>query len=403
MFDLLPAAIPDSLTLLGQLFNRDPRPDKIDLGVGTYRDEAGAVPIMKVVKIAERQLLEAQSSKGYFGPLGDSAFASMLFDVLFPRLAAERKGQFGLVQTPGGTGALRLALEVVAMASPGAQVWVATPTWPAHEPLIRAAGLGVRTYRHLSEAKQFDDQGLAVALSEATSGDVVLLHGCCHNPTGIDLPTKQWRRIAMEVQSKGLVPLIDLAYAGLGEGIEADVAGVRSILESCDQALVAVSCSKSFGLYRDRTGLLIGAGPSSAATERFMGAASVRARLLWSNPPDHGAAVVRTILESPGLTSAWCAELGAMRVRIKSIREQLAALSSDKLDLSGLCEQRGMFALLPLDGDDVVRLREADGIFVDFSGRVNVAGLNSGNFRSFAAALARLKAGASDRCARGTA
>ncbi|HEY1071879.1 aromatic amino acid transaminase [Brevundimonas sp.] len=390
MFDRLPTAKTDSLMMLGRLMQADPRADKIDLGVGTYRDETGAIPIMTAVKTAERLLHAEQTSKGYVGPAGDAEFALRLQNATFPELSPSLQARMSRIQTPGGTGALRLALQIIVQANPSAQVWIGTPTWPAHLPIIAACGLTARTFSHLSPDGGLNRPALDEALAQAAPGDVVLLHGCCHNPTGVDLDRDAWRAVAEIATAKGLLPLIDLAYPGLGDGVEEDVAGVRILLEGCENALIALSCSKSFGLYRDRTGALLMLSNAEATAANLAQVAAGHARLLWSNPPDHGAALVRIILSSDELTGLWRAELDAMRVRVNALRAQLSALALPSLDLSDLSRQRGMFALLPLSEALVDRLRQDHGVYMDASGRINVAGLNDANFERFAQALRAL-------------
>lgn len=388
MFDRLPPARTDSLMQLGLLMQADPRADKIDLGVGTYRDERGAIPIMAAVKTAEQTILNTQTSKGYVGPAGDMEFALRLQDATFPGLETAAAGRLARIQTPGGTGALRLALQLIVQANPGAHVWIGTPTWPAHLPLIEAVGLKAQTYSHLDADGAANVEALNAALAQAQPGDVVLLHGCCHNPTGADLSLDAWREAAMVAANRGLTPLIDLAYPGLGDGVEEDVAGVRALLDVCETALVALSCSKSFGLYRDRAGMLMMLSGSAATAVNLGQTAAGQARLLWSNPPDHGAAVVKAVLSSHELTHQWRAELDAMRVRVNAVRARLTGIPLQRLDLSRLSQQRGMFALLPLSSDQVLALRERHAVYVDASGRINVAGLNDSNFARFAAGLA---------------
>ncbi|MEN5231301.1 aromatic amino acid transaminase [Brevundimonas naejangsanensis] len=376
---------------LGLQMQADSRPNQIDLGVGTYRDEAGRIPVMTAVKAAERLLVEQQDSKGYVGPSGDAEFARRLQDALFPDLPASLQPRLSRIQTPGGTGALRLALQLIAQANPDARVWIATPSWPAHLPLIAACGLTARTFRHLDPNGEHDRQALADALAQAQPGDVVLLHGCCHNPTGVDLDVEAWREVVQQAAARGLAPLIDLAYSGLGEGIEADVAGVRALLQGCDNALVALSCSKSFGLYRDRTGALLMLSSTAETTANLGQVAAAQARLLWSNPPDHGAAVVRIILSSDELTVLWRAELGVMRERVNQLRRQLASLVVPQMNLASLTRQRGMFALLPLSEAGVHRLRQDHAVYMDASARINVAGINDDNFQRFFMALSSLE------------
>lgn len=390
MFDRLPPARTDSLMELGLLMKADLRTDKIDLGVGTYRDERGGIPIMAAVKAAEQLILNEQTSKGYVGPAGDMEFALRLQDATFPGLEGAASGRLARIQTPGGTGALRLALQLIAQANARARVWIGAPTWPAHLPLIEAVGLKAQTFTHLDAEGNANAEALNAALDQAKAGDVVLLHGCCHNPTGADLPLDAWRDIAAVAASRGLTPLIDLAYPGLGDGLEEDVAGVRALLDVCDTALVALSCSKSFGLYRDRAGMLMMLSGSSATATNLGQTAAGQARLMWSNPPDHGAAVVKAVLASSELTLQWRAELDAMRVRVNAVRARLADIPLQRLDLSRLSHQRGMFALLPVTLDEVRALREHHAIYMDASGRINVAGLNGANFERFAAALAQI-------------
>ncbi|PVM84470.1 aromatic amino acid aminotransferase [Caulobacter radicis] len=373
---------------LGQLMQADPRVDKIDLGVGTYRDENGAIPIMAAVKSAERLLIDEQISKGYVGPAGDFEFALRFQEAVFPGLEREAGARLARVQTPGGTGALRLALQLVAQANPGARVWVGAPTWPAHLPLIAAAGLVAKTFQHLDAEGRINTAALHEALAQALPGDILLLHGCCHNPTGVDLPLDAWRGMADTCMRRGIIPLVDLAYPGLGEGVAQDVAGVRAALALCEYALVAVSGSKSFGLYRDRLGMLMLLSASPTIAFNTARTAAGQARLLWSNPPDHGAAVVRIILASHDLSAQWIAELRAMRDRVNAVRARLAGLSLQRLDLRSLPAQRGMFAMLPISSEEVRRLRELHAVYLDDSGRINVAGLNGSNFERFAAALA---------------
>ena len=392
MFDALPLARSDSLMELGRLMAGDPRPDKLDLGVGTYRDAVGAVPILQAVKTAEAILVKEQASKGYLGPVGDRQFARALIQAMLGEFDTNLMGRMASIQTPGGTGAVRLALQLIAQARPQARVWIGMPSWPVHVPLIQACGLLVRPYEHLDKAGRFNLEALDQALETAAPGDVFLLHGCCHNPTGIDLDKASWAKIAAAVAQKGLLPLIDLAYPGLGDGLAEDVAGTRRILEASDSALVAMSCSKSFGLYRDRTGLLLMLGDGDATAANLEAVAAANARLLWSNPPDHGAAVVRTVLASPDLTTQWRSELDQMRDRVNGLRARLSALPFQSLSLARLGQQRGMFAMLPLSVEEIVKVRERHGVYMDISGRINVAGLNDSNLAGFTKALMEVDA-----------
>lgn len=373
---------------VGLLCRADLRKDKIDLGIGTYRDNDGLVPVMTVVKEAERRLQETQTTKAYLGVGGDAGFCDLLREEIFPDLASARDGRLACIQAPGGTGALRLGMDLIGRARPGCAVLVGTPTWPNHPSLLDEAGLQAIGYRHYDRATgETDFAAMCDAVSGARPRDMLLLHGCCHNPTGAGLNSDQWATLTGLLERTGVVPLVDLAYAGMADGIDADVAGVRLMLERLPEALVALSCSKNFALYRERTGMLIvqAANADRAAAARMN--AEVLARLLWSNPPAHGAAIVSTVLGDPELRTAWRAELEQMRRRVRELRERLAA-SRSGIDLGHLAGQQGLFAILPLDAAKIRSLRSEQGIYIDASGRINIAGLNDGNTDRFLDALA---------------
>lgn len=383
-YDALRRQPPDALLGLIALFKADARPGKIDLGVGVYRDDQGATPVMRAVKAAEAHLLRDQTTKSYLGAEGDAAFTDLLADVVFGTRLAARDRLTG-VQTPGGTGALRLGAELLSRALPGTTVWLPTPTWPNHAPIFREAGLAVRSHRFFaigSTAIDFD--GMVSDLDEAKAGDVLLLHGCCHNPTGASLTETQWAEIADLCNERDVIPFIDLAYQGLGDGLDDDAAATRMLLEKNPAAIVAYSCDKNFGLYRERVGVLWVQSASSVVTELVRGNMLSLARSLWSMPPDHGAAIVRTILESAELRADWLDELGEMRSRINMLRRTLAA--SHPL-LAPIADQRGMFAMLPISPESVVALRERHGIYMAGNARINIAGLSQDNIPAFTAAL----------------
>ncbi len=364
----------DALLALIGLFRDDARESKIDLGVGTYRDERGVTPVMEVIKAAERHLIETQQTKAYLGPEGDRRFLELLAPIPFGAADA-RDGRMVGVQTPGGSGALRLGAELIAAARPGAKVWLGTPTWPNHAPVLRAAGLTVVEYRYFDPVAQsacFDD--VIAALSRAEPGDVVLLHGCCHNPTGAELDAAQWRRLAAVLAERELLPFIDLAYQGLGEGLDADAEATRIVLAGVGEALVAYSCDKNFGLYRDRTGALFALARDADAADVVHGNLVALARVNWSMPPDHGAAAVRAVLESAELSAAWRAELDGMRRRVAGVRDALAAAEPR---LAFLARQRGMFSQLRIAPEAIVALRRDHGIYMAGSGRINLAGLRT--------------------------
>ena len=379
----------DALLALIGLFRDDQRPGKIDLGVGTYRDEGGGTPIMEAVKAAERQLADGQRTKAYLGPEGDQRFVELLVPIAFGAADAHA-GRLVGVQTPGGSGALRLGGELVAAARPGARVWLGTPTWPNHRPVLEAAGLTVIEYPFFDVAAQslrFED--MLAALSGAEAGDVVLLHGCCHNPTGAELDEGQWEQVAGLLAERRLLPFMDLAYQGLGAGLDADALGTRIVLSHVEEALVAYSCDKNFSLYRDRTGALFVLARDDAAAEVVRGNLLTLARVNWSMPPDHGAAAVRAVLESQELTYIWQTELEAMCRRIGAVREAVAEADPRLAFLSG---QRGMFSLLPVAPAAVAALRRDHGIYMAGNGRVNLAGLRVADAGTFVHALSAVGA-----------
>lgn len=372
---------PDALLSLIGAYRRDPRADKIDLGVGVFRDDLGATPVMRAVKAAEQVLVNVQPSKAYLGPEGDIGYLDLLKPIIFGGQVSHEV--FG-VQTPGGTGALRLGCELLKAAKPDARVFVGAPTWPNHTQILDQLGLETVTFRHYDQrAMRLDFDALMGALETAQAGDIVLLHGCCHNPSGADYDLVQWAAIAEITARKGLIPLIDLAYQGLGLGLESDAAGMRLVLAAADDALLAYSCDKNFGLYRERVGALYAL--SRDADTLDLAASNIRAlaRTNWSMPPDHGAAIVRVILESEALTTQWTAELDAMRTRVNDLRARLAKAVPS---LAPLASQHGLFALLPLVPAQVARLREDHAIYMAGSGRINLAGLTVTNIDKFARA-----------------
>ncbi|MCF3641146.1 aspartate/tyrosine/aromatic aminotransferase [Rhizobium sp. TRM95111] len=376
MFDTLSRQPDDPLLALIGLFRADPRPGKVDLGVGVYRDEAGRTPIFRAVKAAEKRLVETQPTKAYVGPEGDALFLERLWALT----AGEAAGGLAStgVQTPGGSGALRLAADL--MARMGVRrIWLGLPSWPNHAAIFKAAGVDVATYPFFdvpSQSVLFDR--MEEALSGAAPGDAVLLHASCHNPTGAALSSAQWVAVSGLIAGRGLLPLVDIAYQGYGRGLDADAAGLRGLLAKVPEAFVAVSCSKSFGLYRERTGAIFATASSADSALTVRSNLVGLARTSYSMPPDHGAAVVATILGDDALKADWMAELEEMRGRIVSIRERLAkGLARRWQVLTAVAGQEGMFSLLPLEETDVMRLRAEHGIYMPGSGRINIAGLKS--------------------------
>jgi aromatic-amino-acid transaminase len=380
--DLDPVA-EDSLIALIGLVNADPREHKIDVGVGVFRDGAGNTPILKVMKEAEQRLLDTQVTKAYLGSAGDKRFAELLRPVLLGEHAEDDR--IAGLQTPGGCGALRLGFELIATVNPDARVFLGTPSWPNHAPIIEAVRLGLVEYPYYERGQgviRFED--MIAALETGEPGDVALLHGCCHNPTGADLSEDQWREVIRVVAERGLIPLIDIAYQGFGRGLDEDAFGLRLALSACDEVIGAQSCDKNFSVYRDRVGCLFVKTGSKRSTQTAMGHVFQRAREMWSMPPDHGAACAHIILEDPGLRERWLVELAAMRDRINSVRARIAG-TDPRLGFIG--RQFGMFSMLPLSPEQVLKLRQDHAIYMADSGRFNVVGMGDDQIDRFIAAV----------------
>ena len=389
-FAPLAAPQPDGIVLIMQAFAADPRPGKIDLGVGVYRDETGRTPVFAAVKAAERRLVADQPTKSYVAPAGDPRFLAAMADLVLGESA--EPDRLAALATPGGSGALRQAMELVALVRPGATLWLPDPTWPNHPPMAGHAGLACRSYRYYdSAAGTIDRDGMMADLAGLARGDVVLLHGCCHNPTGTDLGPADWQALAATLGDAGALPLVDLAYLGLGQGLGPDALGVRLLARSLAELLVATSCSKNFGLYRDRVGVLLALCATPAQQDQVQRSLAWLNRVSIAFPPDHGAAVVTAILTDPALRAGWQAELEAMRGRIGSLRRELAAAlraatGSGRFD--PVAGQSGMFSRLPLDPDQIAALRQDHAVYVVGDGRINVAGLTADTIGPSARAIA---------------
>lgn len=380
----------DALLALIKLYAADNRADKIDLGVGVYRTDDGGTPVFGAIKAAEKKLLETQDSKAYLGPEGDMGFVHALMPFIFGKQDPGKGGRIDGMQAPGGTGAVRLAVALAKKAGVK-RVWMGTPSWPNHAQILADLGLELKTFVHANKAGLADMDALRTALNLAEAGDAVLLHGCCHNPTGIDYTPAQWDEIATLLAEKKLLPLLDLAYQGLGEGMEEDAYGVRRVLQEVPEALIAYSCDKNFGLYRDRVGALYVMAETAEATARALSNGHSLARAAWSMPPDHGGAAVRLILEDADLTAMWLAELDTMRARMRQVRARLAqAGQAGAVDLKPLGSQNGLFSILPLSAEQILSLRNDHGIYMAGSGRINVAGLTMGNIDKFIADVAKV-------------
>ena len=388
MLDALQAQPADALLALIKLHAADPRDDKIDLGVGVYRTGDGATPVFKAIKGAEQRLVDEQDSKSYLGPEGDGGFVSGLMPYIFGG-NPERGGRIAGMQTPGGTGAVRLALALAQKAG-ARRVHLGTPSWPNHAQIVSDLGLETVPFDHALPDGTANLDAVLRVIREGGEGELVLLHGCCHNPTGIDYTDEQWRAIADALANSAVLPVLDIAYQGLGHGMEEDAAGIRTVIDAVPEALVAYSCDKNFGLYRDRVGAFYVLAKEAGDLDAIMSNANMLARATWSMPPDHGGAAVRIVVEDADLTRDWLGELDDMRERMRGVRERLAAADGDipGLNLSALADQNGLFAVLPLSSDQIAALRKDHGIYMAGSGRINVAGLHRGNLDKCLAALA---------------
>jgi aspartate/tyrosine/aromatic aminotransferase len=380
MFNTLETQTPDALLGVMQAFAADPTTDKLDLGVGVYRNSAGITPVMAAVRAGEQKLLAAQNSKVYVGAAGNRPFAAFIEELtLGAGHPARTAGRVVTLQTPGGCGAVRLAAEIVNRTTKGARVLVSDPTWANHIPLLGGAGLVVDTYPYYevsSGTVVFD--AMVATLERLPRGNVVLLQASCHNPTGADLTSEQWDTLAELLERKGLVPLLDLAYQGLGVSLDADAAAIRMLAARLPEVLIAVSCSKNFGLYRERVGAVIAIAETQKAATIVMSHLQALARRMYSMPPDHGAAIVATIAADPALRQQWADELEAMRLRVQSLRNALAAALAQEFGSSRfdfIKGQRGMFSLLGLSPASVKQLAAEHHVYMAPDSRSNIAGL----------------------------
>ena len=391
-FDAIGRVPGDPILGLMEAYAQDTNPRKFDLGVGVYKDAQGLTPIPEAVKIAEARLVESQDTKTYIGGHGNPLFGKVINQLVLGAdsklIAAQRAGA---TQTPGGTGALRLAADFIAQCLPGKGVWLSNPTWPIHETIFATAGVKVSHYPYVGSDNRLDVDAMLAVLNQVPNGDVVLLHACCHNPTGFDLSHDDWQRVLDVVRSRNLLPLIDFAYQGFGDGLEQDAWSTRLFAAEVPELLITSSCSKNFGLYRDRTGALIVCAKTADKLIDIRSQLANIARNLWSTPPDHGAAVVATILADPELKARWADEVEAMRLRIAQLRSGLV----EALESHGLRErfahigvQRGMFSYTGLSPEQVKQLREHHSVYMVNSGRANVAGIDATRLALLAEAIA---------------
>jgi len=386
---------PDPILGLGQLFAADERDSKIDLGVGVFKDAGGNTPIMAAVKQAETVLHDMQTTKTYKGLGGDEGFRdAMRRMVLADSVSADR---VATIQTPGGTGAIRQLYEAIKKINGEATLWLSDPTWPSHVGMAKHMGIKIRTYRYFDSASSnVDFAAMMEDLSEIGAQDVLMLHGCCHNPTGANLDAAQWAAVTDLVLEKGVIPFIDIAYQGFGDGLDEDAANLRSMAARVPEMLIAASCSKNFGLYRDRVGCAMAICDSAEKHAVVTRNLAVLNRLNYSFAPDHGAAVVGIILDDAGLRSMWESELAEMRETMLTIRRDLAdelrrQCNTDRFDF--IAEHRGMFSRLGLGKAEVDSLREDHAMYVVGDSRINIAGLSGGRHVPFAAAVAAVLAG----------
>jgi len=392
MFNQLDSLPADPLLGLISAFRDDPNPNKVDLGVGVYKDEAGHTAIMSAVQKANQVRMEVEDSKTYLGPIGVAGFVEGIKGLVFGDDAATLSdGRVSGLQTPGGCGALRIGSELMRRLKGDLTVWASDPTWANHIPLITSTGLSIDTYPYFNPATGgVDFEAMDAQLAKLGSSDVVLLHGCCHNPTGADLSFEQWQRVTERAEKQGFLPFVDIAYQGLGDGLEADAKGLRYLSEHVEEMVIATSCSKNFGLYRERTGTLLVQTANAKATDAVQTHVQDAARANYSMPPAYGGFLVETILNDDALRREWESELEVMASRVKSLRsgllEKIQQQGIDK-DFSFITRQKGMFSYLGISKAQVTRLREEFSIYMADSSRINVAGLNTSCLEYVASAL----------------
>jgi len=397
IFAGLTPMLPDPILGLTEEYNRDPRPGKVSLAAGVFVDETGITPVLDTVAEAEARILAAQTTKLYKPVAGDPAYLRPVRDLVFGAgNGTVAEGRVETLHTPGGTGALRVAADLVYRIRPGATVWLSTPTWPNHPQVFAAAGLQTASYPYLdASTATLDAVGMLAALRAAPAGDAVLLHACCHNPTGIDPTPELWRQIGDVIAERGLLPLVDFAYQGFGDGLEADAHGLLELIRPGSELLVASSFSKNFSLYDERVGALSLVAATREDAVTLLSHARVAVRANYSSPPAHGGEVVATILSDAGLRTRWIAEVTAMRQRISGNRQLFVDGLRDAgaPDFSRLFQQKGMFSLLGMSADQVRRLKEDHAVYVVGGGRVNVAGITQSNLEPACRAIAAVLAG----------
>lgn len=394
MFSELKPRPADPILGLSVKFKADSNPEKIDLGAGIYKDAAGNTPVLDCVKAAEKQLIANETSKAYISSAGSSLFNDRITELNLGDHRVIRENRIRTISTPGGTGALRIAGGLINTSRPGATIWVSNPTWANHQGVFTAAGLNVKTYPYYDyENKCLDFQGMLAALKQVQADDAVLLHACCHNPSGMDLNKEQWREIAELARTIGFMPVIDMAYQGFGEGLDEDAYGLRLMADTVEEMIICSSCSKNFGLYRERIGACSVIGKSAGAADIINSVLLPIVRVNYSMPPAHGAAIVETILSSEELTTQWHGELKAMRDRISGMRQLLVdklVVNGAARDFSFIATQNGMFSFLGIDEAQVQRLQDEFSIYAVSSSRVSVAAVSPDNVDYLAQSIARV-------------
>lgn len=393
MFEHIQAAPPDAILGLSEAFNKDPNPKKVNLSVGVFKDESGKTPIPDSVKEAERRLLDKEKSKSYLPIDGLAEFCQLTEQQLFgSQHEVVTSKRASTAQTPGGTGALRVAADFIHTHFPNATVWCSAPTWPNHPKIFLSAGLKTKEYAYFDPATHgINFSGMLAAINQMPAGDVICLHACCHNPTGADPTAEQWKQIADAVYARGVLPLLDFAYLGFGDGLQQDATALRELARPGVEMLVASSYSKNFGLYNERVGALTVVTKSAEAAGKVASQVKAAIRTNYSNPPSHGGAIVREILADPALRSQWEAELAGMRNRINGMRKLFTETMAKKLparDFRFIEKQRGMFSYTGLTAQQVDLLKEKFGVYAVRDGRINIAGITTSNCEPLCDAIA---------------
>ncbi len=393
MFEKITAAPPDAILGLSEAFKKDANPNKINLGVGVYKDAYGNTPILATAKKAEQMLLSSESSKSYLPIDGNASYdAAAQALILGPDHEIVASGRAVTVQTPGGTGALRVAGDFIAKNLPGACIWLSAPTWPNHPAVFTAAGVEQRSYPYFNKAtNDVDFEAMLNTIKQIPAGDILLLHGCCHNPTGVDLSLAQWKQVGDVIAENGVIPLVDFAYQGFANGIDEDASGLRELCRPGAELLIASSFSKNFGLYNERVGALTVVAGNAESAQTALSQVKIAVRRNYSNPPAHGGAIVATVLTDPELRAAWEQELADMRDRVNTMRGLFVETLNEKgvtQDFSFIAGQRGMFSFSGLNPEQVQALRDKYAIYIVGSGRINVAGMTEANMDYLCTAIA---------------